>query len=88
MLYYTLKRLGLTETNVSWKSIGLSYTKFATPTTTDNSLSSSTKWYENSFKAGCLKQKKRNLYLYFSYENDFCYCLWIRYMIPIYKFWF
>ena len=47
--HYTLKRLGNTEKNVSWKS-------------TDNSLSPSIRWYENSnfclvFKESCLKQE-------------------------------
>ena len=47
-LYYTLKRLGDTEKIVSWKSKGLSTEKLATPTATDNSLSSPIKWYGNS----------------------------------------
>ena len=46
-LYYTLKRLGDTEKVVSWKSKCLSAEKRTTPTTTDNSLSPSIKWYEN-----------------------------------------
>ena len=61
-LYYTLKRLGNTEKVLLWKSKGLSDKKLATPTTTDNSLSPSINWYDNSkfcliFKGSCLKQK-------------------------------
>ena len=61
-LYYTLKRLGHNEKIVSCKSKGLSAEKLTTPTTTDNSLSPSIKWYANSnfcfiFKGSCLKQK-------------------------------
>ena len=37
-LYYTLRRLGNTERNVSWKFKGLSDEKITTPTTTNNSL--------------------------------------------------
>ena len=44
-LYYTFKKLGDTEKIVSWKSKGLSAEKLITPTTTDNSLSPSIKWY-------------------------------------------
>ena len=47
-LYYTLKRLGDTEKVVSWKSKGLSTEKLTTPTTTNDSLSPSVKWYRNS----------------------------------------
>ena len=58
---YTLKRLGNTEKVVSWKSKGLTTKKLSTPTTADNSLSPSLKWYENStfwliFKGSCLRQ--------------------------------
>ena len=57
-LYYTLKSLGDTEKNVSRKSKGLSTEKRTTLNTTDNSLSPSIKWYENSnfcliFKGSC-----------------------------------
>ena len=48
LLYYTLKRLGGTEKVVSLKSNGMSTEKCTTLTTTDNSLSPSIKWYENS----------------------------------------
>ena len=48
LLYYTLKRLGGTEKVVSLKSNGMSTRKCTTLTTTDNSLSPSIKWYENS----------------------------------------
>ena len=47
-LYYTLKRLSDTEKVVSWKSKGLLTEKRTTPSTTDNSLSPSIKWYKNS----------------------------------------
>ena len=47
-LYYTLKTLGDTEKIVSWKSKALSAEKRTTATTTDNSLSPSSKWYKNS----------------------------------------
>ena len=70
LLYYTLKGLHDIEKIVSWKSKGLSAEKLSTPTTTttDNSLSPSMKWYENSnfclvFKGSCLKQKKTQLIL-------------------------
>ena len=58
MLFYTLKRLGNTEKNLSWKSNSLSAGKLTTLTTTDNSLSPSIKWYGNSnfclvFKGSC-----------------------------------
>ena len=90
-LYYTLKRLGDTEKVLSWKSEGLSAEKLTTPSTTDNSLSPSIKWYENSnfcliFKGSCLKQKNRNFYS--SKCNKFFYCLWIRYIVTRFKFWF
>ena len=67
-LYYTLKRLGNTEKILSWKSKGLSAEKRTTPTTTDNSLSSSIKWYTNSnfylvFKRSSLKQKTQLILL-------------------------
>ena len=48
LLYYTLKRLGGTEKVVSLKSNGMSTEKCTALTTTDNSLSPSIKWYENS----------------------------------------
>ena len=60
-LYYIPKRLDDTEKIVSWKSKNLSSVKFTTLTTTDNSLSPSIKWYENTFssifKGSWLKQK-------------------------------
>ena len=67
-LYYTLKRLGDTENVVSWKSKSLSAKKLTSPTPTDNILSPSIKWYENSnfyliFKGSCLKQKTEVLLL-------------------------
>ena len=66
-LYCILKRLNDTKNVVSWKSKGLSDEKRATPTTTDNSLSPSINWHENSkfcltVKGTCLKQNKCNLY--------------------------
>ena len=75
---YTLKRLGGTEKVVSWKSKSLSDEKLTTPTTNDNSLSPSIKWYENSnfyliFKGSCLKQKSAtsNIINFFTvYELD------------------
>ena len=68
LFYYTLTRLDDTEKVVSWKPKGLSAKKRTTPTTTDNGLSSSIKWYENSnfcliFKGICLKQKMQLLLL-------------------------
>ena len=65
-LYYTLKKLGDTEKLVSCKSKSSLTKKITTPTTADNSLSPSNKWYENSnlclkLKGGCLKQKKIQL---------------------------
>ena len=67
-LYYTFKRLRDTKKNVSWKSKGLSAEKLTTPTTTDNSLSPSFKWYRNSnfclvFKGRCLKQETQLILL-------------------------
>ena len=61
-LYYALKRVGDTEKVVSWKSKDLSAEKLTTPTTTDNSLYRSIKWYGSSkfcliLKGSCLKQK-------------------------------
>ena len=61
-LYYSLKGLVDTEKIVSWQSKGLLSERLATPTSTDNSLSLSIKWYGNSnfclaFKGSCLKQK-------------------------------
>ena len=47
-LYYTLKRLANTEKGMPWKSKGLLTEKVVTPTTADNSLSVSIKWYRNS----------------------------------------
>ena len=63
-LYYTSKRLGDTEKVISWKSKGLSAEKVTTPTATDNTLSSSIEWYENSnfsliFKGSYLKKNKK-----------------------------
>ena len=48
--------------NVTWKSKGLADENSTTPTTKDNILSPSIKWYENLnfyliFKGNCLKQK-------------------------------
>ena len=64
LLYYTLKRLGDTEKIVSWKFKDFLAEKLTAPTTADNSLSPSVKWYGNSnfclvFKESCLKKKKR-----------------------------
>ena len=61
MLYYTSKRLADTEKIVSWKPKGLSTEKRTTPTTNNNSLSPSVRWYKKSnfcfmFKESCLKQ--------------------------------
>ena len=47
-LYYSLKRLGDTEKVVSWKSKDLPAKKRTTAITTDDFLSPSIKWYENS----------------------------------------
>ena len=60
--YYTLKRLGDTEKVVPSKSKGLSAEKRTTPTTNDDILSPSVKWYRDSnfcltFKGSYLKQK-------------------------------
>ena len=62
-VYYSSKRLGDTENVVPWKPKGLSTEKFIAPTTTDNSISPSIKWYSDShfcliFKESCLKRKK------------------------------
>ena len=62
MLHYTLKRLGNTEKIASWKSKSLSTKKLTIPTTIDNSLFPSIKWYQNSnfclvFEGNWLKQK-------------------------------
>ena len=59
--YKNSKILGGTEKIVSWKSKGLPAEGLITSTTTDNSLSPSIKWYENSnfclaFKGSCLKK--------------------------------
>ena len=61
-LYYTLKWLGDTEKDVSWKYKGFSTEKLTASTTTDNSLSPSITWYKNSnfyliSKRSCLRQK-------------------------------
>ena len=64
-LYYTLKRLDDTEKIVSWKSKVLSAETLTTPTTTNNSLSSSVKWYGDSnvcLLFNSFKTKKRNFY--------------------------
>ena len=45
-LYYTLKRLGVTEKVISWKSNGLPTEKFTNTTKAVNSVSPSTKWYK------------------------------------------
>ena len=42
------KRLCDTEKIVLWKSKGVSIEKLTTPTTADNSLCPSIKWYRNS----------------------------------------
>ena len=60
--YYNFKRLGDTKKVISWKFKDSSTEKFATCTTTDNSLSLSIKWGKDSnfcliFKGSCLKQK-------------------------------
>ena len=47
-LYYTLKTIDDTGNFASWKSKGFKVEKLTTPTTTDNSLSPSAKWYGNS----------------------------------------
>ena len=76
-LYYTLKRLGDTEKVVSWKLKALPTEKLTIPTTADNSLSPSIKWYKNSnscliFKGNCVKQiyssKYKNFFIV--YESD------------------
>ena len=56
------------EKVVSWKSKDLSTENLTTPTTTDDSISPSIKWYKNSnfcsiFKGSCLKQKTELLLL-------------------------
>ena len=76
-LYYTLKWLGDTEKDVSWKYKGLSTEKLTDLTTTDNSLSPSITWYKNSnfylmFKRSCLRQKKLNFY-YSKYNTFFLF---------------
>ena len=63
-LYYTLKTLGNSEKVISWKSEGLLIEKFTTFFATDNSLSPTIKWHEDSkfylvFKGSCLKKKKK-----------------------------
>ena len=64
IIYYTLKRPGDTEKIAQWKSKGLSTKKVITPTTTENILFPSIKWYENLnfclvFKESCLKQQQQ-----------------------------
>ena len=54
--------LDLSENVLKWKSKDLSSEKRNTPTNTDNSLSPSVKWYENStfcliIKGSCSNQK-------------------------------
>ena len=81
-LYYIPKRLDDTEKIVSWKSKNLSSVKFTTLTTTDNSLSPSIKWYENTFfsifKGSWLKQKRatytppsRNFFIVYELDTWF-----------------
>ena len=48
MLYHTLKKLSNTEKNLPFKSKGLSDEKHTIPTTTDDSLTPSINWYEDS----------------------------------------
>ena len=60
-----IKRLDDTEKIVSWKSKDLSAEKLTTPTTTNNSLSPSIKWYGDSnicLLFNSFKTKKRNFY--------------------------
>ena len=47
-LYSILKTLSNSEKVISWKSKGLSAEKLTTPNTTDNNLSPSIKWHEDS----------------------------------------
>ena len=61
-LYYALKRLDDTEKVLSRKSDGVSTKTIVTPTTVNNSISPTIKWYGNSnlcliFKGRWLKQK-------------------------------
>ena len=63
MIYYTLKRIGNAEKVPSCKSKGLWAKNLTAPTSCDNILSPSIKWYGDSnfcsvFKESCLKQKK------------------------------
>ena len=70
---------------VSWKSKVLSTEKLTIPTTTDNSLSPSIKWYGDSnfsliFKGSCLKQRNatfpatNRINIFVFYE----FCTWPR----------
>ena len=58
-LHYTLKRLDHTGKIVLWKSKCLSDEKLTSSFTTDNSLSPTIKWHEESKFCSVLK---RNLY--------------------------
>ena len=89
LLYYTLKRLGNIQTIVSGTSKGLWIKKLATPTTTDNSLSPSIKYYRDSnfylkFKGSCLKQRNttftspNTITFFIVYELD----TWSRHLTP------
>ena len=49
--FITLKTLSNSEEVISWKSKGLSAEKLNTPTTTNNSLSQTIKWHDDSKKA-------------------------------------
>ena len=78
--FIALKRIGDTEKIVSWKSKGLLTEKFTTPTTTDNNLSPTIKWHENSkfcltFKGTCLKQRNAT-YTPHNRINFFIVCEW------------
>ena len=81
MLYYTLNRQGDNGKIVSCKSKGLSAEKRTAPTTNNNSLFPSIKWYKNSifclvFKGSCLKQKivtytpPNRIIFFIAYELD------------------
>lgn len=67
MLYiYYILRLTSAGNVTAWISKGLSTENFVTPTTSNNSLSATVKWYEDSnfclvFIGSCLKQGKASL---------------------------
>ena len=90
-LCYTFKTLSNSKKVISWKSKVFLTKKLTTLFTADNILSPTIEWHENSkfclvFKGSYLKQK--NATYTSSNRIIFFYCLWIRYMVTRFKFWF